>query len=626
MLCIVGWLFVERDPKDHWNIFSTFEFSGYSLIRSKLKTFSILIRGRWRTLFFLYLVLLVSAGLESFGIAAFYPIIDALQDTSKLAHYEERLFTLFPGLEPVLGGASFATCILLMVGALFIIKNSMLVLATYGNNRVVTNLTCSWINQIFRNYLKRPYSFFVEHQAGDLIQRQLVQTRSASAALGQLLLLLGGLTNVVVLSGLLLIMTPSGILVLVLVMVPLYFVTMALSRHRLVGTGTNIVEMEKSGFSLATEVLSGIRQVKIFGAEEHYAGRLQAIWRKFGRLMIARNLYVALPRPALETVVVLCSLLAIYIVMGDVGLKGAQWMPVLAVFGLALARMLPVISGASAQFMNIASMWHSVEVVAALLETETPPAADKVLPSFQQSLILEHVNFQYKEREPVLTDISMEFQPERSYGIVGASGSGKSTLVDLLTGFYSPQRGRVLVDGVDLRGVDVRSWLSQLGVISQDTFIFSGTVEDNICFGVDAEQRDLERMREAGRVSYADEFIQQLPEGYRTLVGERGIKLSGGQRQRLAIARAIYLDPPILILDEATSSLDNLSEQKVQEAIESLHGKRTIIAIAHNLATVTRADHIYVIEKGRLTEQGRHEELRVGGGLYSRLCAGQTLE
>ena len=172
----------------------------------------------------------------------------------------------------------------------------------------------------------------------------------------------------------------------------------------------------------------------------------------------------------------------------------------------------------------------------------------------------------------------------------------------------------------------MRSWLSQLGVISQETFIFSGTVEDNICFGIDAEQRNLERMREAARISYADEFIQQLPEGYQTLVGERGVKLSGGQRQRLAIARAIYLDPPILILDEATSSLDALSEQKVQKAIESLHSKRTIIAIAHNLATVTRADYIYVIEKGRLTERGRHEELRAGGGLYSRLCAGQTLE
>ena len=208
----------------------------------------------------------------------------------------------------------------------------------------------------------------------------------------------------------------------------------------------------------------------------------------------------------------------------------------------------------------------------------------------------------------------------------GGSGSGKSTLVDLLTGFYSPQRGRVLIDGVDLRDVDMHSWRAQLGVISQETFIFSGTMEDNICFGVDVEKRDLERMREAARISYADEFIQQLPEGYRTLVGERGVKLSGGQRQRLAIARAIYLDPPILILDEATSSLDSLSEQKVREAIELLHGERTVIVIAHSLATVAGSDHIYVIENGRLTEQGSHEELRARGGLYSRLCAGQALE
>jgi ABC-type multidrug transport system fused ATPase/permease subunit len=596
------------------------------LIRSKLKILSTLVAGRWSTLLFLYLTVLVCAGLESFGIASFYPIVDILQDASKLAYYEARLFALFPRLEPVLGGPSFITYLLLSVGTLFIIKNSILVLATYKNNRLLTDLLCSWITQIFWNYLKRPYSFFVEHQAGDLIQRQLMQTRNTATTLSELLKLFSALTTVALLCVLLLKIVPGGILIIVLVMVAIFSATMILSRRRLYDTGVNIAEMEKSGFALATEVLSGIRQVKIFGVEEHYTGRLQAIWEKFGRHMVSRNLFAALPRPVLETLLVVCGLLAMYAFLDDSGRAGTQLVPMFTVLGVALLRMLPLIAGASSQVMNVASTWHSAEVVASLLVTETPTAPGKVLPLFRQSLVLEHVHFCYKERESVLTEINMEFQQQGFYGIVGASGSGKSTLVDLLTGFYSPQRGRVLVDGVDLVDVDMHSWRAQLGVISQETFIFSGTMEDNICFGIDVEKRDLERMREAARISYADEFIQQLPEGYRTLVGERGVKLSGGQRQRLAIARAIYLDPPILILDEATSSLDTLSEQKVREAIESLHGKRTVIVIAHSLATVACADHIYVIENGRLTEQGSHEELRAGGGLYSRLCAGQTLE
>ena len=226
----------------------------------------------------------------------------------------------------------------------------------------------------------------------------------------------------------------------------------------------------------------------------------------------------------------------------------------------------------------------------------------------------------------VLKDLSLKFESNKFYGIVGLSGSGKSTIIDLMTGFYKPQKGRVLVDGVDLSEIDISTWLCQLGLISQEAFIFSGTIEDNICFGVDAENRDQNRIKEATRIAYADEFIHLLPQGYQTMVGERGVKLSGGQRQRLAIARAFYLDPPVLIFDEATSSLDAHSERRIQEAIETLHGKRTVIVVAHRLVTVASADHIFVIEDGCLVEEGNHKELKGGSGLYSSLCARQSLD
>jgi ABC-type multidrug transport system fused ATPase/permease subunit len=276
--------------------------------------------------------------------------------------------------------------------------------------------------------------------------------------------------------------------------------------------------------------------------------------------------------------------------------------------------------------MTVASLVPSAETVANLLSEEVRKITGDALPAMNEKIEFKNISFSYSNREVVLRDISLTFENNKFYGIVGISGSGKSTIIDLMAGFFKPQKGRVSIDGVDLSDADVSTWLCQLGLISQEAFIFSGTIEDNICFGVDVDDRDQSRIKEATQIAYADEFIDTLPEGYQTMVGERGVKLSGGQRQRLAIARAIYLDPPVLIFDEATSSLDANSEKKVQEAIEALHGKRTVIVIAHRLVTIASADYIYVIENGRLTEEGTHEKLKAETGLYSRLCAKQSLD
>jgi ABC-type multidrug transport system fused ATPase/permease subunit len=276
--------------------------------------------------------------------------------------------------------------------------------------------------------------------------------------------------------------------------------------------------------------------------------------------------------------------------------------------------------------MLLASLLPSAETVASLLREEPDTKKGFSISPMTSRVELQNVSFSYSGSDTVLKDLSLKFESNKFYGIVGISGSGKSTIVDLIAGFFKPQSGQVLVDGVDLKDVNNSTWLSQLGIISQDTFLFSGTIEENICFGIEVESRDSNRMIEAARVAYAHEFIEQLPKGYQTLVGERGVKLSGGQRQRLAIARAIYMDPPVLIFDEATSSLDAHSEKRVQEAIETLYGERTVIVVAHRLVTVACADYIYVIENGRLTEEGTHQELRAGSGLYSSLCAKQSLD
>jgi subfamily B ATP-binding cassette protein MsbA len=259
---------------------------------------------------------------------------------------------------------------------------------------------------------------------------------------------------------------------------------------------------------------------------------------------------------------------------------------------------------------------------------DTPPemrdAPDAVaLPPITGQVRFEEVSFDYGDSEQtreVLQRVSLAVEPGQVAALVGPSGAGKTTLVNLIPRFYDPTQGRILVDGYDIRRVQMRSLREQIGIVPQETALFSGSVQDNIAYGkLDATQEEIEA---AARAANAHDFILALPEGYATLVGERGVKLSGGQRQRIAIARALLKNPRILILDEATSSLDSESELAVQEALERLMRDRTTFVIAHRLSTIINADWIIVLAGGQIVEQGPHAELLAQeGGLYRRMYA-----
>ena len=593
------------------------------MIFSRFFSLLVLVRGKGFSLILLYVLVIGSTAMESIGIASFYPITEMLQDTSQLHYYRDKLVAWFPALE-ILDREQFLFYSLLAVAALFVFKNVFLVLAGYGNIKVVTNLYCSWMNRIFKTYMNKPYSFFMENKAGDLVQRKIMQTNKSSAVLRVFILLLGGVTNILGVFLVLCFINFKVTLSITILMIPLYFVTIKISRGKVYKAGDRLVELEKQGFGLTTELLSGIKQVKVFCAEDHFQRRIGKIWQEYSRHSIRNQFLITLPRPVLETIVVLAGV-GTLMMFENVSGQGKEVFPVLAVFAVGLFRILPLAAASSSQAMSLAAFLPSAETIANILREEVEEKRGHALPRIAEKIEFQNVSFSYSNREVVLEDLSLKFENKKFYGVVGVSGSGKSTIIDLIAGFFKPQKGRVLIDGVDLNDADVSTWLCQIGLISQDAFIFSGTIEDNICFGVDDEYRNKDRVKEATRIAYADEFIDMFPEGYQTIVGERGVKLSGGQRQRLAIARAIYLDPPVLIFDEATSSLDANSERKVQEAIEALHGKRTVIVVAHRLVTIARADHIYVIENGRLIEEGTHQKLRAGSGLYSRLCAKQSL-
>jgi subfamily B ATP-binding cassette protein MsbA len=272
--------------------------------------------------------------------------------------------------------------------------------------------------------------------------------------------------------------------------------------------------------------------------------------------------------------------------------------------------MTPLVNRLNTQRGILAETQAALESVADLLDTENKPyltEGDQPAPPLQKEIQFESVDFAYVPTERVLTDITFSIQHGKTTALVGASGAGKSTLADLVPRFYDPTAGRILYDGIDLRDLTVRSLRDRIAIVSQNTHIFNDTVAANIAYGT--PDTNFARIREVAEQANALEFIEDLEEGFDTVLGERGVRLSGGQRQRIAIARAILEDPEILILDEATSSLDSISEKLVQQSLQRLMSDRTVLAIAHRLSTIENADWVVVLEDGEIVEQGTYADL-----------------
>lgn len=375
--------------------------------------------------------------------------------------------------------------------------------------------------------------------------------------------------------------------------------------------------------SLLTEVLSGMRLVRAFAAEEYEIERFAAVAERNRRAQYSAAWLKAIQHPVLGSLQVFGILLLLMlgtwqIAMGK--LTGSSFVSYVA----AVAMLIDPIAHLTENYNLFKQTEASVDRVFELMAIE--PAIQELpnatpLPTVTGQVEYRAVSFAYSPEHPVLQNLDLRVMPGQAIALVGASGAGKSTLVNLLPRFYDPQKGEVLIDGVDIRTITLTSLRRQIGIVPQETILFSGTIAQNIAFG--CSEIDWDAVEQAARVANAHRFIVQLPAGYRTWVGERGVNLSGGQRQRLAIARAVLLNPHILILDEATSALDSESEALVQEALERLMQGRTVFMIAHRLATVRRADRILVLEQGQVVESGTHEELLDRGERYAGYYAQQ---
>lgn len=362
--------------------------------------------------------------------------------------------------------------------------------------------------------------------------------------------------------------------------------------------------------SVAVEFINGIRTVQASATQDF---ERQKFYRATTEVMAAETQVKtasALVQPLAEGI---SSTALIVIVVGAFGLlmeTGQLRAASLLTFMFVLFRLVPLISRINQSRENLSRFQGSIGNIKELLRRDNKPYLTNGTIPFSQ---LEHgiefvaTDFGYHPNELVLKNINLAIAKGETTALVGASGTGKTTLVDLITRFYDPVRGQILIDGIDLRKIEIDSLRRQMGIVSQDTFIFNASVRDNIGYGL--KNIDEEAVVEVARQANAWEFIQELPQGMNTILGDRGVRLSGGQRQRIAIARAILREPAILILDEATSALDSVTERAIQRSLECLTEGRTVIAIAHRLSTIRQADKIVVLKGGRIVEQGDYEEL-----------------
>ena len=369
------------------------------------------------------------------------------------------------------------------------------------------------------------------------------------------------------------------------------------------------------------ETLTGIRVVKAFGMEKYEKNKFEKTNEQYMSTAMKSIQAFAASSPIVEMMAT-ASILGLMIWLAHRSLFPPHDMSVglFVSFLGATATLYPQLKNFNGLWSGLQHAMASAERCFEILDTEDPmtdvKGAVEVSP-LKKALEFKKVSFHYLKGHPILKEVSFVLKKGEVLALVGPSGGGKTTLVDLIPRFYQPSEGQILWDGKDLREIKLESLRSHIGIVTQETILFHDSIQKNIAYG--RPGATFWDVQEAAKGAFAKEFIDNTPQGFNTLVGDRGVKLSGGQRQRLAIARALLKDPPLMILDEATSALDTQSEHLVQKALNGLIGHRTTLVIAHRLSTVRRAHRILVIDKGRITEQGRHSALLAKGGLYAKL-------
>jgi ATP-binding cassette subfamily B protein/subfamily B ATP-binding cassette protein MsbA len=468
-------------------------------------------------------------------------------------------------------------------------------------------------------------SYYQDKQTGQLMSRMLNDSRQAEILIAHALPDL--FSNIIIITGVAIMIFSINPPLAALTLIPVPFVIWAGSMFSKKVAPLFRINQRVLGElnALTQDCLSGIREIQAFGQEKRELENMKKFREKYVGVNVRANYASALFHPGLEFLTSLGTVIVVGI-GGYFASKGAMSVPDVVGFLMYLSLFYQPLAVLARLFEDVQVSYAGAVRVFEILDQkndieEAPDAKELLLCTGK--IEFDNVTFHYNPEEPVLKNVSFVAQPGEMVALVGPTGVGKTTIVSLLERFYDPKEGQIKVDGNDIRTVTLASLRGKISIVLQDVFLFNGSIMDNISYGMEGAAQ--EQIVEAARIACADDFVSQMPKGYNTLIGERGVRLSGGQKQRLSIARAVLRNTPILILDEATSAVDTNTEALIQKAIENLAGSRTIIVIAHRLSTIRRADQILVLSEGEVVERGTYNELVERDGLFSRLSRMQWM-
>lgn len=563
-------------------------------------------------LFILLIVIFIGAFVELLGISTILPLVNvALKpETIQETWYLKRTWDLFGFDEP----AQMLMLLSVALIVIYILKNIYVTMMYDMQYRFVFNNQKRLAVKLMDCYMHQDYLFHVSKNVAEL-QRNVTNDVNGffTVVLNTLQFLAEFSVCVVTVIFLSTQDFVTTLAVAVLVMIFGAFFALVFKKL-LVRKGEENRELNVQVTKWILQSFSGIKEIKVSNKEEFFVDNYNSNYGQFAVLQRQQSMLRFMPRPIMESVCICGLLVAIIIKLQIDGSDITSFVPTLSVFALAAFRMLPSfnrITGNLGSMMfdipAIDSVYHDLIEIEELMKKKQQEETVSGQIELKNNIVVDNINFKYPENEKwILEKANLKIEKNSSVALIGASGAGKTTVVDIILGLLEPQSGKILVDNVDIKK-QMGAWHNCIGYIPQTIYLMDDTIRANIAFGIPRDKVDDACIERAMKEAQLDEFVHSLPNGLDTVIGDRGVKLSGGQRQRIGIARALYTDPQVLILDEATSALDNETEKEVMQAIDGLHGQRTLIVIAHRLTTIKNCDAIYEVAGGKIQRKSHQE-------------------
>ena len=586
----------------------------------------LLTRRERRQLYLLVVISILDGILQIVGIASIMPFLAVVTDPS--AALENRWLGMAYDLFGFTSTESFLIFLGVAVLAAVAVSNGASAVTTWFSVRFSWMLGHNLSKRILRDYIYRPYEYFLNVNSNALGTKILSEVWEViNSVMLPFIKVVSNAITALLIVGLLVVVDPILALAAAVVLGGLYGSIFLVVRNRLSRLGSDRVKANRSRYQAVGEAFGGIKDVKILGKERTYLDRYVGPSRAYARSKSASLVIKQVPSYALE-LIAFGGIILIVIYLLATGGNLATVLPVIGLYAFASYRLKPALQSIFSSMTSIRNGIPSLEsVLDDLRPRSSVEAVDRSnmapLP-LKDRLELRNIVFRYPGSDELLFDhVDLDIEANTSVAFVGATGSGKTTLVDILMGLLAPQEGEMLIDGRVLEGDLLRAWQNNIGYVPQHIYLSDISIAWNIAFGVPEDQIDMEAVERAAKVANIHDFIvDELPQGYETVVGERGVRLSGGQQQRIGIARALYRDPEVLILDEATSALDGVTEQSVFAAVESVRQAKTVIMIAHRLSTVRDCDVIYMLDHGEVVARGTYDELLDSNRTFRTMALG----